>query len=104
MKNSKTEKEILEENLVILRYSPNICCTQVVNLKDEPSKKFELDLEKRVWSFDKWEKIPIGTSRSDRDYRDGIIGVYDRTNIKHLNSMVNDAKKFTESLGSVLDD
>jgi len=63
-----------------------------------------------VWSFEQEKNIPIGTSRNifyepERGSgRCGIIGVYDKTKTEHLNSMVDDAREFTESEGSPLGD
>ena len=108
MKNSKTEKEkIRKKNLIILKYATNECYTQVVDLRTSSDKNFKLDLENRVWSFKEEENIPIGNSSNPPGRgcgRYGIIGVYDKTKIEHLNSMVHNAREFTESPGLDLDD
>jgi len=100
---------IKKGNLVVLMYAPNNCYTNVIKVDRVKDKEFKVDLENRVWSFQDWKDVPIGRSRSPYDNhsyerRDGIIGVYDRTNTGHLNSLAHAVKTFTESDSSPVDD
>ncbi len=92
--------------LVVLAYSsPNNCLCKITPL-EEAKKRFpdlEIDLRKMTWSWNvwwgDWKNIPIGKARNifDRNitkYKEGIIGVYDMDNIKHVERMVNDAIEF----------
>ena len=83
------------EDLVVLRYAQNECYTSVVAAADVEDDKFNIDLEKQVWSYREWENRKIGQGRPTHDVTDhyGIIGVYDRTNTNHLDSMVHDASE-----------
>ena len=91
-----------EDDLVVLQYSPNICYTQVLALKNVKHENY-VDVMRGLWSFDDWHNVAIGESRSlyldGSKMKYGIIGVYDRTDISHLDAMVYAAKKFTESEG-----
>lgn len=64
---------------------------------DETEHKVDVDLEGLVWSCGRYQNIPIGKSRPlvERMYgqEHNIIGVYDRTNNKHLESMIRDSKQ-----------
>ena len=103
----------LEENLVALIFASNTCYTEVVELSEVSGRKvhdpedgwwkwamIELDLEKGTWRHGKNKKGKIGgscryeSSGSRNEY--GLIGIYDKTNIKHLGSMVHDGKEATE--------
>ena len=61
--------------------------------------KLELNLEKGTWKHGE-KQGKIGNSfTSYYDSRYGLIGIYDRTNIEHLNAMVSDAISATEDGG-----
>src|SRR3989344_4897771 len=93
------------ENLVVLRYAFNETCTQVLTIeqlmKDKEVRKrwpnnnylyedFRVNLRSKTWSFrENSSKIGQG-STVDRSLSYFIIGVYDRTNISHLNAMIRD--------------
>ncbi len=85
-------------NLVVLKYASNPSYPQVV---DTPVEGLIIDLDSDSWSYNSWKKVPIGSSRSiygmSHKIRDGIIGVYDRMDTKHLSSLARAAKEFTES-------
>ncbi len=90
------------EDLVVLMYAPNECYTQVVEAKGAEVKGLEISPEKGIWSFQKWRDVPIGRMRmltlptdGPYEHRFGVIGVYDRTKIEHLDSMVSHGKEAT---------
>ena len=99
-----------EEDLVVLRYSPNDCYTHVdsfLTIKDSPqikeyapAKKFydslQVDLQRETWKVAGFEngKIGSGTTLFKGNHL-GIIGVYDRTNNSQLNNMINDSREAT---------
>ncbi|MAH03849.1 hypothetical protein CMI39_03635 [Candidatus Pacearchaeota archaeon] len=93
--------EIKEENLVVLTYAVNNCWTNVKEISDIDDKDFSINLEKELWSYRCWKDIKIGKKRSpyttySDECREGIIGVYDKTNIKHLDFLVHDAIESTK--------
>jgi|GEM_PF-1914250 len=95
------------ENLVVLEYSENECYTNVVSA-GKKIQGLEIDSENGLWSFREWKDIEIGESRNINDYHGiarkyGVIGVYDRTNTKHLDFMVSAGREATKSRGSVID-
>lgn len=83
-------------NLVYLVYAPNNCYTSVV---DECPEGTTINLECGTWRFSQQcrfdQDYPIGRSRATMSQNHGIIGVYDRSNVDHLGSMVSDAKEAT---------
>jgi hypothetical protein len=81
------------KNLVFLAYGSD----SYINLREEAPQNTEVDAEKGTWCFDgkTWK---IGECRHcPWGFRWGIIGVYDRTNLAHLNQMIHDARKATET-------
>jgi len=91
------------KNLVVLMYATNNCYPKVVNLEDaEKENSFNVNCSEGKWSYRCWKDVKIGQSRNPYDNfsykpKDGIIGVYDRLNTNHLNSLAHDAKEFTSS-------
>jgi hypothetical protein len=98
------------KDLVALVWGNNPCCTTVVEIdtvsekevndpEDGPWKwpKLEIDLEKGTWKHGKKrEKIGYhfnGVCEIWTTYRYGLIGIYDRTNLKHLSRMVWDSNE-----------
>lgn len=103
----KTKYEL--ENLVVLRYSSNICYTRVNRADKVSTRNFELDLVNGTWTVMDFNSKPYTNSIGKRRYiehgcRGGIIGVYDRTNIQHLNSMVSDSQEATAPSSSWVED
>jgi hypothetical protein len=100
-------------NLVALVWANNECYTCVVDLSFVSEREVpggEMGEEPYTW---KWAKLVIDTKKgtwehgdkkgkigysftSYYDCRYGLIGIYDKTNIQHLNHMVSDAKEATE--------
>jgi len=81
-----------KQDLVVLQYAPNNCYLQTVRVDKVPKDSFNVDLEKRVWSFAHWENIPIGKNRPyTNDSRDGVIGVYNARLIQDLDLMISTA-------------
>jgi hypothetical protein len=100
------------EDLVVLQYASNNCYAQVIDLKDlknKPEDRFRVDVEKGLWNYRCWENVEIGQRRSPYDQnrnksKSGIIGVYDRTNVSHLDNMVHDVKSALDSDSHCIDD
>jgi hypothetical protein len=85
-----------KNNLIALVYSFNNCYTQISSIeKAERDFGLKLDLSKETWSWRGFNNIRIGSNRRSDDYRDGIIGVYDRTNDAHLDSMLSGSREAT---------
>ncbi len=84
-------------NLVVLRYAFNECYTQVVTLTDSEVKKEKIVINERggTWSKPGSLDAPfkIGKSCFPRQSSYEIIGIYDRTQLKHLDSMVHDSNE-----------
>ena len=102
-----------KKDLVVLSYSDNNLYTKVAEFKDEKIDGLEVDVDKMVWSYcfgdySKLEDIPIGSCRnfygSHGESSRGVIGVYDKTNMEHLNSMNYDAKWATRERNWSVDD
>jgi hypothetical protein len=110
---------INEKDLVALVWASNNCYTKVVEPScvsehettggemDEPRytwkwAKLEFDLEKGTWKHGKKYGnigrgyLPYGFSRY------GLVGIYDRTNIKHLDAMVHDAMSAVNAHGGAI--
>jgi len=103
-----TKKPVYKiENLVVLQYASNICYTELVKLELDklPDGVLSVDLNEGTWEAD----IPnfcYSTKRTLRfgdekrkcpdSCRFGTIGIYDKSNIVHLNTMLHDAQDATE--------
>ena len=99
------KNKFLKRNLVFLMYSGNICYAKVVSKMPE---EIEVDLQKGTWSYKEkrlnhggWQEFKIGSQvrHCEDGCRGGMIGVYDRTNVQHLDSMVHAAGEATRSRG-----
>jgi len=106
-----TEQNFEEKNLVALIFASNTCYTNVVELSEVSGKrvhdpedgwwnwaKVELNLAKGTWKHGRKHGSIGGSCRYDdggskNGY--GLIGIYDRTNLKHLDSMCHAAKDAT---------
>jgi hypothetical protein len=94
-------------NLVYLTFASNTCYVTVAEVKP---KDVTLDLENGTWSTTAVERgmkstFEIGAYRTYfDDGRYGTIGVFNRTNIKHLNSLAHAATTAVRERGSMLDD
>jgi hypothetical protein len=78
-------------NLIVLVQQQGKYTLTVLTVEDteklyKVSHNFHVDDLRGIYSFDKDRNIEIGKERSSDD---GVIGVYDRTNLQHLTSMVN---------------
>ena len=90
---------IKKENLIALLFTQNgfsYNCPSVVDAGNVIEREFSVDLTNDRWSYQEWKNVKIGKSRSPYDkngniVRYGIIGVYDKTNTQHLDTMANDA-------------
>ena len=82
------------KDLVVLRYCFNECYVEVVSVqRARKESKLVFDLNAGTWG--KGNKIGKGLHMSSYQGRDGIIGVYDRTELSHLNQMTYDAVEGT---------
>jgi hypothetical protein len=99
------------EDLVVLVYTSNECYTNVISYKEsqlKPSYKIVIENDKWIWIPNSDTKISstIGTKRTiyrgngwskNEAGHSGIIGVYDKTDVEHLNRMVRDSQEATQS-------
>ncbi len=107
---SKERSSFDKNNLVVLLFELGPKLKPLSKVKD---KRLSVNVEKGVWSYrllhkvkgdKKYVGIEIGTSRGEigphphYDYRWGVIGVYDKTNIQHLNNMIYAVEESTELL------
>jgi len=109
---------IEEKNLVALVWASNTCYTNVVDpacvseREVDGSKagksykwkwaKLELDLKKGTWKHgEKHGNIGRGYLPYGFDAY-GLIGIYDGTNINHLNAMVHDAMEAVDAHGGAI--
>lgn len=101
-------------DLVVLMYSENNCYTVVV-LADDPrvgKSGTTIDESNGTWTVPHPgdpalapQTKKIGESRYfEHGSRWGVIGVYDRTKLEHLNSMVHNSQEATDSTSSFLED
>ncbi len=97
------------EDLVVLSYADNECYTNVRPLADFVNEiRVSLD-DGGINGMWAWMHFltPIGRARAhfQGPYRPkgGVIGVFDRSSIDHLNAMIHAAREFVEE-SSVLDD
>jgi len=102
------EEKFRKEDLVVLKYASNSCYTQVITAEEaeQQTENLIIDTVNGTWTFDR-ETFSIGERgirwHGSRKKRYGIIGVYDRTNIRHLDLMVIDGKEATEADRSLVD-
>jgi hypothetical protein len=98
-----------KEDLVVLCYATNECYTNVVPL-NEDEQKIKVDTEKGLWSLlegrrdcygKAYFKIGYDMKHCNWDSREGIIGVYDKTDIEHLGHMVYHSREATYDERSV---
>ena len=95
-----------KQNLIALIYAQNHCYTRVVDIDAVP--EVELDIEKEAWSWENYRNIKIGDKRSlylnGFPNREGIIGVYDKSETKQLDAMVSHSREATDELVGMLDE
>lgn len=83
------------QDLVVLEFAVNNRYMQVITV-DQASQMyphFSLDIDHGKWSYKSGKDISIGRKRSLQNVEDyeGVLGVYDKRNITHLDFMVKDA-------------
>ncbi|MBN1923151.1 MAG: hypothetical protein JW791_00100 [Nanoarchaeota archaeon] len=106
----------LKENLVVLLYAFNNCYTLICDVDDlekelisqqmrsdkgKPVTPLEIDYEKNEWT---WGRYGSKIGNGIRGMSFGVIGVYDRRNIKHLSTMMYDSRNATQDPGCCFDD
>jgi len=100
------QKKYKLESLIVLSYSkdnvdsdPIIYVTEAKNCLNSQAYKGEIsiNLEEGTWEYLNFKKIPIGDSiRKLEGYRKnsaGIIGIYNRMNTTHLDSMAKTTQR-----------
>ncbi len=110
----KVAKKVRKDNLVVLAYASNSCYVTVLELskyeKMDPS--LVLDFRQGGWLNCSFNLTRFGDRRPEyyqkgpgyhQPCREGIIGIYDRTNLKHLKSMVFAATEATLGPGYQVD-
>jgi hypothetical protein len=85
------------EDLVVLQYASNTCYTTLTRVSEVKVKNFSVDIEKSTWSYDEYRDRKIGDARLYGAHF-GVIGVYDRTNDQHLNSMLYAARDHKKTM------
>ena len=84
------------KDLVILMYTSNTCYTIVSSTIPNIPEGLQIDLDTCTWTFDGKRYQIGGMRRCEYGCRWGVIGVYDRQNIQHLDAMVHHSKEATE--------
>ncbi len=95
---------------IVLHHASNSCCTQITTAHEYQKQhpELQIDLKRKIWThpliirFNQVPSLPIGGARAST-HINGIIGVYDRTNITQLNDMLFDSREATRPLSSVFD-
>ena len=95
------------KDIIVLKYAPNPCYVQVSDFTDELRRLIEVNIHKGTYTFvghkddmTFFTDIPIGVTRRAGD----VLGVYDRTNTKHLEEMVRTATETIRSWYPVAED
>ena len=91
------------KDLVVLQYAFNECYVQVVSVQRAiKESRLAINTDNETWG----DGIEIGKGllRASYQGRDGVIGVYDRRNLKHLDQMVHDAVEGTREPAPFSDD
>ena len=96
------------EDLVVLKFAPNNCFVEVVDVSQIKEKDFKIDLEKKTWLYKGWGNNPIGRARNIRgrfgmEIKSGVIGVYDRNSTEQIDSLVASAQSCTYSKTDMYD-
>jgi hypothetical protein len=95
---------VKEKNLLYLQYEGSSLFVRAV-LTEEPPEGVTVNLKAEVWLFE-GNIYSIGTMhrRCKRTARQGPIGVYDRTNLLHLNNMISVSRHVTQEPCTGVDD
>jgi hypothetical protein len=103
-----------KEDLFALIYADNTCYVSVVKLEEVDERQVH-DPEDGPWKWPKlildlkkgtWQQGPKGEVRQIGDGHPdgyGLIGIYDRTNLKHLDTLVWDVREATYPKHGVFD-
>lgn len=76
------------KDLIILVYASNKCYTTVRSTEQNLVDGLEIDLDTCSWKFD-GRRYQIGEMRRcEYGCQWGVIGIYDRQDIQHLDAMV----------------
>lgn len=99
----------LPENLVVLMYASNCCYTSVM---DEIVPGLIIDEIEKTWGYchpkDQFPTVRMhkfgSCNYQMKNRSSGVIGVYDRMDIKQLNAMVFHAREMTDNGRESFDD
>ena len=79
-------------DLIVLRFASNNCYVSVCKIDELNDPNLEVNLDKETWTYSgKTFKIGSGRGYFETGQRSGVIGVYDQSNLKHLDSAVHSA-------------
>jgi len=96
-----------KKDLVVLCYASNTCNVQVVPLNEE-KQNVRVDMLKGLWYMIKiqglYYRIGEEMRYCENGSQGGVVGVYNKTDVKHLNHMVHHSKEATSDIGSALGD
>ena len=103
-----------KENLVALVGKSNSTHTHVVSISNPDTEGLKINLKKQTWKYKQETReynigdLGINGRRAGRtgEHVDGVVGVYDRTNITHLQTMIYHARAVIEESNdwSIADD
>ncbi len=87
------------ENIVILQYSNNTCYVQICEIGDK-QPGLEIDVENGMWMNGNGKAFPIGSGYKGNGR---VIGVFDRTDFRHLQILISQASEATRGPNSSID-
>lgn len=93
-------------DLVVLAYEENNFIVDDF-LKCKDKYNLSVDTRAKIWFNDFWVNVPIGERRSDKyrtpqlvcssaDIKEGVVGIYNRREVKHLGNMVKHVLEFVQ--------
>lgn len=100
-------------NLVVLRYSQNVYCVDVVSIDQALKEDTNLSLSdnNKTWKYDKHDHFNKGeflvgkeTRICQHGCRYGVIGIYNTDEARDLNRMISAAKEAVKSDSFSFDD
>ena len=86
-KNQRLTQDCGGEPLIFARYCSNTCYVRLLEGKEPEG--YLIDLEEGIWTYQ--EKVfQIGTEMRYCEWgcREGVIGIYDRSNLGHLKNLL----------------
>jgi len=96
------------KNLIVLTYGPNNCYMGVIEAEKAlaKDKNLHIDLQKGTWHYGHFMEMDIGcgyqASRNKSELP--FLGIYDKTEMNHLNSLAHAASAAVHSSYPSYDD